>query len=70
MTGGFGSANGASGSGNGSGDAERANAWESRFGWRVDVMAAVAYLGGPITGESRLLPVQVLSERLEEGLGG
>ncbi|KAL7422506.1 hypothetical protein Q5752_003154 [Cryptotrichosporon argae] len=28
---------------------ERANAWESRFGWRVDVMAAVAYLGGPVT---------------------
>ena len=32
------------------GDAERANAWESRFGWRVDFMAAAAYLGGPITG--------------------
>lgn len=35
----------------GSGDSERANAWESRFGWRVDLMAAVAYLGGPVTGE-------------------
>ena len=34
----------------GSGDAERANAWESRFGWRVDFMAAAAYLGGPVTG--------------------
>jgi hypothetical protein len=33
-----------------SGDAERANAWESRFGWRVDFMAAAAYLGGPVTG--------------------
>ncbi|GAB1525901.1 hypothetical protein RhiTH_009067 [Rhizoctonia solani] len=27
-----------------------ANEWETRFGWRVDVEAAVAYLGGPITG--------------------
>lgn len=34
------------------GESERANAWESRFGWRVDVMAAVAYLGGPVTGMS------------------
>ncbi|CAE6501026.1 unnamed protein product, partial [Rhizoctonia solani] len=25
------------------------NEWETRFGWRVDVEAAVAYLGGPIT---------------------
>ena len=39
------------GMGGGSGDAERANAWESRFGWRVDFMAAAAYLGGPITGK-------------------
>ncbi|CAD6581390.1 MAG: hypothetical protein TREMPRED_003000 [Tremellales sp. Tagirdzhanova-0007] len=31
------------------GDAERANAWESRFGWRVDLMAAASYLGGPVT---------------------
>ncbi|KAK4683435.1 hypothetical protein P7C73_g6830, partial [Tremellales sp. Uapishka_1] len=38
---------GANGS-NGYGD-ERANAWESRFGWRVDVMAAASYLGGPVT---------------------
>jgi hypothetical protein len=30
---------------------DRANAWESRFGWRVDLMAAVAYLGGPVTGK-------------------
>jgi hypothetical protein len=43
----FGGPSGPSGS---SGDAERANAWESRFGWRVDFMAAAAYLGGPITG--------------------
>jgi len=35
-----------------SGEADRANAWESRFGWRIDVMAAVSYLGGPITGTS------------------
>ncbi|KAF8597750.1 hypothetical protein BDV93DRAFT_452365 [Ceratobasidium sp. AG-I] len=25
------------------------NEWETRFGWRVDVEAAVTYLGGPIT---------------------
>ncbi|KAK8854780.1 hypothetical protein IAR55_003519 [Kwoniella newhampshirensis] len=31
------------------GDVDRANAWESRFGWRVDVMAAASYLGGPVT---------------------
>ncbi|OXG24887.1 hypothetical protein C367_03413, partial [Cryptococcus neoformans Ze90-1] len=30
---------------------DRANAWESRFGWRVDAMAAATYLGGPLTGE-------------------
>ncbi len=35
---------------NGGVDAERANAWESRFGWRVDLMAAASYLGGPVTG--------------------
>ncbi|OXC63856.1 hypothetical protein AYX13_06539 [Cryptococcus neoformans] len=28
---------------------DRANAWESRFGWRVDAMAAATYLGGPLT---------------------
>ncbi|KAF8516170.1 hypothetical protein BU17DRAFT_67588 [Hysterangium stoloniferum] len=27
-----------------------AQMWETRFGWRVDVCSAVAYLGGPITG--------------------
>lgn len=32
-------------------DSDRANAWESRFGWRVDAMAAAAYLAGPLTGE-------------------
>lgn len=37
--------------GGGGVESDRANAWESRFGWRIDVMAAVAYLGGPITGE-------------------
>lgn len=42
---------GGSGQANGSGNGdERANAWESRFGWRVDLMAAAAYLGGPVTG--------------------
>ncbi|KAB5591534.1 hypothetical protein CTheo_5041 [Ceratobasidium theobromae] len=25
------------------------NEWETRFGWRVDMEAAVAYLGGPVT---------------------
>ncbi|ALO60575.1 hypothetical protein CNE03395 [Cryptococcus deneoformans JEC21] len=30
-------------------DSDRANAWESRFGWRVDAMAAAAYLAGPLT---------------------
>ena len=35
------------------GEGDRVNAWESRFGWRIDIMAAVAYLGGPVTGESR-----------------
>ncbi|KAK6910478.1 hypothetical protein I204_03487 [Kwoniella mangroviensis CBS 8886] len=39
-----------SGMGNGAfGEGDRANAWESRFGWRVDFMAAAAYLGGPVT---------------------
>ena len=39
---------------NGSGgETDRANAWESRFGWRIDIMAAVAYLGGPASGQSR-----------------
>lgn len=38
--------------GHGNGESEgRVNAWESRFGWRIDIMAAAAYLGGPITGE-------------------
>src|SRR5258706_8281272 len=31
------------------------NLWETRFGWRVDVLSAVAYLGGPISGVSLLL---------------
>ncbi|WVO23048.1 uncharacterized protein IAS62_004393 [Cryptococcus decagattii] len=38
-----------SASGRGALENERANAWESRFGWRVDVMAGAAYLGGPVT---------------------
>ncbi|KZS92968.1 hypothetical protein SISNIDRAFT_454916 [Sistotremastrum niveocremeum HHB9708] len=32
-----------------------ANQWETRFGWRVDVLAAVAYLGGPITALALLI---------------
>ncbi|BEI86792.1 hypothetical protein CcaverHIS002_0701380 [Cutaneotrichosporon cavernicola] len=28
---------------------DRVNAWESRFGWRIDMMAAAAYLGGPLS---------------------
>lgn len=36
-------------------DNDRANAWESRFGWRVDLMGAAAYLGGPVTGEFSFL---------------
>lgn len=39
-----------SAAGGGALENDRANAWESRFGWRVDVMAAAAYLGGPVTG--------------------
>lgn len=31
------------------------NLWETRFGWRVDVLSAVAYLGGPVSGVSLLL---------------
>ncbi|WVR07583.1 hypothetical protein IAU60_004625 [Kwoniella sp. DSM 27419] len=49
-----GSAGPSSGLGGG-GEADRANAWESRFGWRVDVMAAVAYLGGPLTALALLI---------------
>lgn len=43
-----------SGSGNGIGNAngtaeDRRNVWDSRFGWRIDIMAAGTYLGGPVT---------------------
>jgi len=31
------------------------NLWETRFGWRIDVLSAVAYLGGPLSGASLLL---------------
>ena len=31
------------------------NIWETRFGWRVDVVAAVAYLGGPVSGASLVI---------------
>jgi hypothetical protein len=30
--------------------AEGASAWETRFGFRVDMLAAFAYLLGPISG--------------------
>lgn len=35
------------------GDEEQgpSNLWETRFGWRVDVEAAVAYLLGPFSGK-------------------
>ena len=32
-------------------DLESSNPWTTTFGWRVDVVAAVAYLGGPLTGQ-------------------
>jgi hypothetical protein len=37
----------------GGGDEEQgpSNLWETRFGWRVDVLAAVAYLFGPVSGK-------------------
>ncbi|KZW02448.1 hypothetical protein EXIGLDRAFT_714872 [Exidia glandulosa HHB12029] len=31
------------------------NLWETRFGWRVDVLAAVAYVGGPFTALALLI---------------
>jgi hypothetical protein len=48
--------------GSGSGDAERANAWESRFGWRVDIMAAATYLGGPVTGMTFSFKLRFLTD--------
>ncbi|KAG9050349.1 hypothetical protein FS837_005970 [Tulasnella sp. UAMH 9824] len=49
----WGNSAGSGGSGGFGYDAEgqegRVNEWETRFGWRVDVIAATAYLGGPIT---------------------
>lgn len=37
----------------GGGDEENGvnNLWETRFGWRVDVLAALAYLLGPVSGK-------------------
>jgi hypothetical protein len=49
---------GITGFGGGAGAREEegiANLWETRFGWRVDVLSAVAYLGGPVSGVSLLL---------------
>lgn len=31
------------------------NEWETRFGWRVDFEAALAYVFGPISGEYHML---------------
>jgi len=45
-------ASGSYSNGGSGGESDRANAWESRFGWRVDAMAAASYLGGPVTGQS------------------
>ncbi|KAG8901322.1 hypothetical protein FRB99_005398 [Tulasnella sp. 403] len=33
----------------------RVNEWETRFGWRVDVIAAAAYILGPITALAFLI---------------
>ena len=55
---GHGSGAGITGFGGGAGAREEegiTNLWETRFGWRVDVLSAVAYLGGPISGVSLLL---------------
>ncbi|WRT68408.1 uncharacterized protein IL334_005384 [Kwoniella shivajii] len=41
--------NGSGSGGPAFGEGDRVNAWESRFGWRVDFMAAATYLGGPVT---------------------
>lgn len=49
-TGGFGSNVFGDSSGAGAGPAS-SNVWESRLGLRVDVLAALAYLGGPLAGE-------------------
>ncbi|KAL1406320.1 hypothetical protein Q8F55_008019 [Vanrija albida] len=46
---GAGSSSYSGGGGIGGAEEGRINAWESRFGWRIDAMAAAAYLGGPIT---------------------
>ena len=55
---GHGSGAGITGFGGGAGAREEegiTNLWETRFGWRVDVLSAVAYLGGPVSGVSLLL---------------
>jgi hypothetical protein len=49
-TGGFGSEGMGSTNGTGPGSAG-SNVWESRLGLRIDVLAALAYLGGPLAGE-------------------
>ena len=54
---GHGHGGGITGFGGGAGAREEeglANLWETRFGWRVDVLSTVAYLGGPVSGVSLL----------------
>ncbi len=49
--GGGGGVNGMGSGGSTMGGMSGGNAWETRWGMRVDVLGGVAYLGGPITGE-------------------
>lgn len=43
---------------------EIANAWETRLGWRVDLMAPAAYILGPVTGMFALVSLMKLSHSL------
>jgi hypothetical protein len=45
------------------------NLWETRFGWRVDIEAAVAYLFGPVSGEWHDYKNLVQDSRLNDFLG-
>lgn len=58
--GGFGSDGMGSTNGTGPG-AAGSNVWESRLGLRIDAMAALAYLGGPVAGKNR---ITVIDEKL------
>ena len=46
----FGTSN-SGGAGNAEAVEAQNNLWETRYGMRVDILAAVSYLLGPITGE-------------------